>query len=188
MRGSFAAVRSSRGQTLSNSLPWTDEHLRASGEASIFRSTPCKFATNCPTTGLRGPDKRTSPPKFFFMQSSKSIVPAEADAPLLVDPDSQLAMPVAFKGFQAVGRGISGSSKNGSSAAHMAFATIHIASSVVHIVSHPVNVGSAVGNIASGLVHIDSRLVHIGSGPVHVHFGLLHIHFDPVHIDFRPRI
>ena len=56
---------------------------------------------------------------------SISIFPAEADAPVLVDPDVQLAMPVAFKGFQAVGRGISGSSKNGSSAAHMAHCLPH---------------------------------------------------------------
>ncbi len=54
-------------------------------------------------------------------------------------------MPVAFEGFQAVGRGIFRSSKKASSAAHMAFGTIHIASSVVHTVSDPVNVGSAVG-------------------------------------------
>ena len=56
---------------------------------------------------------------------SISIFPAEADAPVLVDPDAQLAIPVAFKGFQVVGRGISGSSKNGSSAAHMAHCLPH---------------------------------------------------------------
>ena len=53
---------------------------------------------------------------MIFDVVSISIFPVETDAPLWVDPDAKLAMPVAIEGFQAVGRGIFRSSKNASSA------------------------------------------------------------------------